>query len=157
MTCPCGHWYNEHWSLLQWPVFVIVLIYMEVLVTNTSYVMLLIYVVVLVTMTSSVIVLIYVEVLVTMTGYVYWQIIVFEFWNCSGMSRSLNVFIKYNGHWDHSWRYVDCEMKGILVPTNTTYIGLLELVRNVLGIRMLNLGKLLSRYSLTTMLISTWI
>ena len=51
------------------------------------------------------------------------------------MSRALNVFIKYNGHWDHSWRYVGCEMKGILVPTNTTYIGLLELVTNVLGIR----------------------
>ncbi|EXB36923.1 hypothetical protein L484_016528 [Morus notabilis] len=52
-----------------------------------------------------------------------------------GMTAGLNVFIKYNGYWDCASRYIGCEMKVILVPTNTTYIGLIDLVRNVLEIR----------------------
>ena len=57
------------------------------------------------------------------------------FLNYLRIAARLNVFIKYNGHWDHASRYVGCEMKGILVPTNTTYIGLIDLVRNVLEIQ----------------------
>ena len=45
------------------------------------------------------------------------------------------VFVKYNGQWDGTLRYVGGEMKGILVPENSTYVGLVELVRSVLGIR----------------------
>ena len=45
------------------------------------------------------------------------------------------VFVKYNGQWDATMRYVGGEMKGILVPENSTYVGLVELVRSVLGIR----------------------
>ncbi|GMN68945.1 hypothetical protein TIFTF001_037993 [Ficus carica] len=45
------------------------------------------------------------------------------------------VFVKYNGQWDGTLRYVGGEMKGILVPENSTYVGLIELVRSVIGIR----------------------
>ncbi|GMN29880.1 hypothetical protein TIFTF001_041374 [Ficus carica] len=45
------------------------------------------------------------------------------------------VFIKYNGQWDGTLRYVGGEMKGILVPENSTYVGIIELVRSVIGIR----------------------
>ncbi|GMN34534.1 hypothetical protein TIFTF001_042073 [Ficus carica] len=45
------------------------------------------------------------------------------------------VFVKYNGQWDGTLRYVGGEMKGILVPENSTYVGLVELVRSVIGIR----------------------
>ncbi|GMN66380.1 hypothetical protein TIFTF001_035443 [Ficus carica] len=45
------------------------------------------------------------------------------------------VFVKYNGQWDGTLRYVGGEMKGILVPENSTYVGLVKLVRNVIGIR----------------------
>ncbi|GMN62539.1 hypothetical protein TIFTF001_031610 [Ficus carica] len=45
------------------------------------------------------------------------------------------VFVKYNGQLDGTLRYVGGEMKGILVPENSTYVGLIELVRSVIGIR----------------------
>ncbi|GMN70233.1 hypothetical protein TIFTF001_039278 [Ficus carica] len=46
------------------------------------------------------------------------------------------VFVNYNGQWDGtSSSYVGDEMKGILVPDNSTYVGLVELVRSVIGIR----------------------
>ncbi|GMN60452.1 hypothetical protein TIFTF001_029541 [Ficus carica] len=46
------------------------------------------------------------------------------------------VFVNYNGQWDGtSSSYVGGEMKGILVPDNSTYVGLVELVRSVIGIR----------------------
>ncbi|GMN26694.1 hypothetical protein TIFTF001_040895 [Ficus carica] len=46
------------------------------------------------------------------------------------------VFVNYNGQWDGtSSSYVGGEMKGILVPENSTYVGLVELVRSVIGIR----------------------
>ncbi|GMN64699.1 hypothetical protein TIFTF001_033761 [Ficus carica] len=45
------------------------------------------------------------------------------------------VFVKYNGQWDGTLRYVGGEMKGILVPVTATYVGLNELVRSVIGIR----------------------
>ncbi|GMN48193.1 hypothetical protein TIFTF001_017370 [Ficus carica] len=46
------------------------------------------------------------------------------------------VFVNYNGQWDGtSSSYVGSEMKGILVPDNSTYVGLVELVRSVIGIR----------------------
>ncbi|GMN69303.1 hypothetical protein TIFTF001_038352 [Ficus carica] len=46
------------------------------------------------------------------------------------------VFVNYNGQWDGiSSSYVGGEMKGILVPHNSTYVGLVELVRSVIGIR----------------------
>ncbi|GMN47893.1 hypothetical protein TIFTF001_017068 [Ficus carica] len=48
------------------------------------------------------------------------------------------VFVKYNGQWDGTLRYVGGEMKGILVPETTTYVGLIELVRSVIGIRGLD-------------------
>ncbi|GMN22184.1 hypothetical protein TIFTF001_040199 [Ficus carica] len=46
------------------------------------------------------------------------------------------VFVNYNGQWDGtSSSYVGGEMKGILVPDNSTHVGLVELVRSVIGIR----------------------
>ena len=45
------------------------------------------------------------------------------------------VFVKYNGQWDGTLTYVGGEMKGILLPDNSTYVGLVELVRSVTGIR----------------------
>ncbi|GMN47613.1 hypothetical protein TIFTF001_016797 [Ficus carica] len=45
------------------------------------------------------------------------------------------VFIKYNGQWDDTSRYVSGEMKGILVALTATYIGLIELVRSVIGMK----------------------
>ncbi|GMN59357.1 hypothetical protein TIFTF001_028458 [Ficus carica] len=45
------------------------------------------------------------------------------------------VFIKYNGQWDGILRYIDGEMKGILMSLIITYVGLIELVRSVIGIR----------------------
>ena len=45
------------------------------------------------------------------------------------------VFVKYNGQWDGTLRYVGGEMKGILVPETATYVGLIELVRSSIGIR----------------------
>ncbi|GMN67342.1 hypothetical protein TIFTF001_036404 [Ficus carica] len=45
------------------------------------------------------------------------------------------VFIKYNGQWNSTLRYVGGEMKGILVPETATYVGLIELVRSAIGIR----------------------
>ncbi|GMN58186.1 hypothetical protein TIFTF001_027275 [Ficus carica] len=45
------------------------------------------------------------------------------------------VFVKYNGQWDGTLRYVGDEMKGILVPETATYVGLIELVRSAIGIR----------------------
>ncbi|GMN55710.1 hypothetical protein TIFTF001_024821 [Ficus carica] len=45
------------------------------------------------------------------------------------------VFVNYNGQWNGTLRYVDGEMKGILVPDNSTYVGLIELLRSVIGIR----------------------
>ncbi|GMN25226.1 hypothetical protein TIFTF001_043873 [Ficus carica] len=48
------------------------------------------------------------------------------------------VFVKYNGQWDGTLRYVGGEMKGILVPVTATYVGLIELVISVIGIRGLD-------------------
>ncbi|GMN66674.1 hypothetical protein TIFTF001_035730 [Ficus carica] len=48
------------------------------------------------------------------------------------------VFIKYNGRWDGTLRYVGGEMKRILVPITATYVGLIEFVRSVIGIRVLD-------------------
>ncbi|GMN67128.1 hypothetical protein TIFTF001_036184 [Ficus carica] len=45
------------------------------------------------------------------------------------------IFIKYNGQWDDTLRYVGGEMKGILVPETVTYVGLIEFVRSAIGIR----------------------
>ncbi|GMN62054.1 hypothetical protein TIFTF001_031131 [Ficus carica] len=45
------------------------------------------------------------------------------------------VFVKYNGHWDGTLRYVGGEMNGILVPETATYVGFIELVRSAIGIR----------------------
>ncbi|GMN69453.1 hypothetical protein TIFTF001_038500 [Ficus carica] len=45
------------------------------------------------------------------------------------------IFVKYNGQWDGTLRYVGDEMKGILVPETATYVGLIELVRSAIGIR----------------------
>ncbi|GMN54036.1 hypothetical protein TIFTF001_023163 [Ficus carica] len=45
------------------------------------------------------------------------------------------VFVKYNGQWDGTLRYVGGEMKEILVPEIATYVGLIELVRSAIGIR----------------------
>ncbi|GMN64859.1 hypothetical protein TIFTF001_033931 [Ficus carica] len=44
------------------------------------------------------------------------------------------VFVKYNGQWDGTLRYIGGDMKGILVPETATYVGLIELVRSVIGI-----------------------
>jgi hypothetical protein len=52
----------------------------------------------------------------------------------SGMD-AVCVFVKYNGQWNSASRYIGGEMKGILVPDNSTYVGLVELVRSVIGIR----------------------
>ena len=52
----------------------------------------------------------------------------------SGMD-AVCVFIKYNGQWDGTLTYIGGEMKGILVPDNSTYVGFVELVRSVIGIR----------------------
>ena len=53
---------------------------------------------------------------------------------CLGMA-AVCVFIKYNGQWDGTWRYV-VEMKRILmVPFTANYVGLIELVRSVIGIK----------------------
>ncbi|GMN64014.1 hypothetical protein TIFTF001_033101 [Ficus carica] len=42
------------------------------------------------------------------------------------------VFVNYNGQWDGtSSSYVGGEMKGILVPDNSTYVGLVELKKDV--------------------------
>ncbi|GMN61110.1 hypothetical protein TIFTF001_030189 [Ficus carica] len=48
------------------------------------------------------------------------------------------VFVKYNGQGDGTLRYVGGEIKGILVPVTATYVGLIELVRSVIGIRDLD-------------------
>ncbi|GMN73597.1 hypothetical protein TIFTF001_053050, partial [Ficus carica] len=48
------------------------------------------------------------------------------------------VFIKYNGQWDGILKYIGGEMKGILVPVTATYVGLIKLVRSVIGIRGLD-------------------
>ncbi|GMN54175.1 hypothetical protein TIFTF001_023310 [Ficus carica] len=48
------------------------------------------------------------------------------------------VFVKYNGQWGDTLRYVGGEMKGILVPETTTHVGLIELDRSVIGIRGLD-------------------
>ncbi|GMN48335.1 hypothetical protein TIFTF001_017511 [Ficus carica] len=48
------------------------------------------------------------------------------------------IFIKYNGHWDGTLRYAGGEMKGILVPLIATYVGLIELMRSVIGIKGLD-------------------
>ncbi|GMN47955.1 hypothetical protein TIFTF001_017128 [Ficus carica] len=48
------------------------------------------------------------------------------------------VFIKYNNHWDSTLRYVGGEMKEILVPLTATYVGLIELVMSVIGIKDLD-------------------
>ncbi|GMN63717.1 hypothetical protein TIFTF001_032786 [Ficus carica] len=45
------------------------------------------------------------------------------------------IFVKYNGQWNGTLRYVGGEMKGILVPETSTYVDLFELVRSVIGIR----------------------
>ncbi|GMN59507.1 hypothetical protein TIFTF001_028596 [Ficus carica] len=37
------------------------------------------------------------------------------------------VFVKYNGQWDGTLRYVGGEMNEILVPETATYVGLIEL------------------------------
>ncbi|GMN48257.1 hypothetical protein TIFTF001_017437 [Ficus carica] len=37
------------------------------------------------------------------------------------------VFVKYNGQWYGTLRYIGGEMKGILVPETATYVGLIEL------------------------------
>ncbi|GMN58333.1 hypothetical protein TIFTF001_027435 [Ficus carica] len=47
------------------------------------------------------------------------------------------VFIKYNGQWDSTSRYVNGEMDGLLVPLPATYVGLIELVMSVIGMRSL--------------------
>ena len=44
------------------------------------------------------------------------------------------VFINFNGQWEGTSRYVGGDMKGILVPEAATYAGLIELVRNTMGI-----------------------
>ncbi|GMN52340.1 hypothetical protein TIFTF001_021485 [Ficus carica] len=44
------------------------------------------------------------------------------------------VFMKYNSLWDSASRYVGGEMKGIMVPLTATYVGLIELVRSVIGL-----------------------
>ncbi|GMN54564.1 hypothetical protein TIFTF001_023684 [Ficus carica] len=48
------------------------------------------------------------------------------------------VFVKYNSQWNDTLRYVGGEMKGILVLLTATYVGLIELVRSVIGIRGLD-------------------
>ena len=45
------------------------------------------------------------------------------------------VFIKYNGQWDGASKYVSGEMNGILVPFIATYVGLIKLLRSVIGMR----------------------
>ncbi|GMN48633.1 hypothetical protein TIFTF001_017804 [Ficus carica] len=48
------------------------------------------------------------------------------------------VFVKYNGQLDGTLGYVGGEMKEILVPVTITYVGFIELVRSVIGIRGLD-------------------
>ena len=48
------------------------------------------------------------------------------------------VFVNFNGQWDGTLRYVGGEMKGIFVPETATYVGLIELVKSVIGIRGLD-------------------
>ncbi|GMN73070.1 hypothetical protein TIFTF001_053633 [Ficus carica] len=45
------------------------------------------------------------------------------------------VFVKYNGQWDGTLRYVGGEMKEILVPETATYVGLIELIKSAISIR----------------------
>ncbi|GMN28383.1 hypothetical protein TIFTF001_041165 [Ficus carica] len=45
------------------------------------------------------------------------------------------LFIKYNGQWESVSRYIGGKMKGIMVPLTATYVGLLELVSSVIGLR----------------------
>ncbi|GMN69085.1 hypothetical protein TIFTF001_038140 [Ficus carica] len=57
------------------------------------------------------------------------------------------VFDKYNGQWEGTLRYVGGEMKGILVPITATYVGLIKLVRSVIGIRDLD-KTIIMRYAI---------
>ncbi|GMN62468.1 hypothetical protein TIFTF001_031540 [Ficus carica] len=57
------------------------------------------------------------------------------------------VFIKYTGQGDGTSRYVGGEIYGILVPLTATYVGLIELVRSVIG--MMGLEKtIIMRYAI---------
>ena len=51
----------------------------------------------------------------------------------SGMDE-VCVFVNFNGQWDGTSRYVGGDMKGILVPEAVTFAGLIQLVRNTMGI-----------------------
>ncbi|GMN22307.1 hypothetical protein TIFTF001_045637 [Ficus carica] len=41
------------------------------------------------------------------------------------------VFVKYNGQWDGTLRYIGGKMKGILVAETATYVGLIDLKKDV--------------------------
>lgn len=48
---------------------------------------------------------------------------------------AVSIFIRFNGHWDNFEKYVRGETKGVMVPLNTSYIGLLEMLINVMCLR----------------------
>lgn len=54
---------------------------------------------------------------------------------CYAEMGSLNVFVNYDGRWDNKNSYVDFKMTGILVPMDTTYGKLLELLFKELNMK----------------------
>ncbi|CAI9779823.1 unnamed protein product [Fraxinus pennsylvanica] len=58
----------------------------------------------------------------------------FSAWNLLRGMDGVPVFVKYNGRWDENNIYVDHEMTGVLVPLGTSYVGLLEILYDALGL-----------------------
>ena len=48
------------------------------------------------------------------------------------------VFVKYNGRWNKNNIYIDNESVGIFVHLTTSYVGLLEILFEALGLSPVN-------------------
>ena len=51
-----------------------------------------------------------------------------------GMANVI-VFVRYNGRWDQNKVYIDHETMGVLIPSKTMYIGLLNILLKALKLR----------------------
>ena len=48
------------------------------------------------------------------------------------------VFVKYNGQWNENNIYIDNKWVSVLVPITTSYVGLLEILFEALGLSPVN-------------------
>ena len=51
---------------------------------------------------------------------------------------NLLVFFKYNGRWNKNNVYIDNESMGVFIPMTTSYVGLLEILFEALGLSLVN-------------------